>query len=173
MRISKIKQKAVLIMKLKHILASTAAIAAALTIATTVYASTYSFAGFDQGFALVKDENGNVKPGAEIKDGKADLTKYGLGIIDTNQESPVTNKEKEEIFAPTEEEKFIKEHGLDKGTDGNPSVRLEAENKQKKNEKKEDPKKSEEKKEIAKPENKNSETDTQQTKTLPKTSAVK
>ena len=150
-------------MKLKHILASTAAVAAALTIATTVYASTYSFAGFDQGFALIKDENGNVKPGAEIKDGKADLTKYGLGIIDTNQESPVTDKEKEEIFAPTEEEKFIKEHGLDKGTDGNPSVRLEAENKQKKDEKKE----------TTKSENKNSETDTQQTKTLPKTSAVK
>ena len=52
-------------MKLKHILASTAAIAAALTIATTVYASTYSFAGFDQGFRSCKDENGNVKPGAE------------------------------------------------------------------------------------------------------------
>ena len=95
-------------MKLKTILASAAALAATVTVATTVSAATYTFAGFDQGFALVKDEKGNVRPGAELKDGKADLTKYGLGVIDTNQESPVTDKEKEEIFAPSEEEKFIK-----------------------------------------------------------------
>ena len=88
-------------MKLKTILASAAALAATATVATTVYAATYTFAGFDQGFALVKDEKGNVRPGAELKDGKADLTKYGLGVIDTNQESPVTDKEKEEIFAPS------------------------------------------------------------------------
>lgn len=163
-------------MKLKTILASAAALAATVTVATTVSAATYTFAGFDQGFALVKDENGNVRPGAELKDGKADLTKYGLGVIDTNQESPVTDKEKEEIFAPSEEEKFIKEHGLDKGTDGNPSVRLDD---QKDGNKPTDTKKPEDKKNINEDVNKakDAEKNLPQGKTtpkqLPKTSAVK
>lgn len=163
-------------MKLKTILASAAALAATVTVATTVSAATYTFAGFDQGFALVKDENGNVRPGAELKDGKADLTKYGLGVIDTNQESPVTDKEKEEIFAPSEEEKFIKEHGLDKGTDGNPSVRLDD---QKDGNKPTDTKKPEDKKNINEDVNKAKEAEKNlpQGKTtpkqLPKTSAVK
>ena len=163
-------------MKLKTILASAAALAATVTVATTVSAATYTFAGFDQGFALVKDEKGNVRPGAELKDGKADLTKYGLGIIDTNQESPVTDKEKEEIFAPSEEEKFIKEHGLDKGTDGNPSVRLDD---QKDGNKPTDTKKPEDKKNINEDANKAKEAEKNlpQGKTtpkqLPKTSAVK
>ena len=163
-------------MKLKTILASAAALAATVTIATTVSAATYTFAGFDQGFALVKDENGNVRPGAELKDGKADLTKYGLGVIDTNQESPLTDKEKEEIFAPSEEEKFIKEHGLDKGTDGNPSVRLDD---QKDGNKPTDTKKPEDKKNINEDVNKAKEAEKNlpQGKTtpkqLPKTSAVK
>lgn len=163
-------------MKLKTILASAAALAATVTIATTVSAATYTFAGFDQGFALVKDEKGNVRPGAELKDGKADLTKYGLGVIDTNQESPVTDKEKEEIFAPSEEEKFIKEHGLDKGTDGNPSVRLDD---QKDGNKPTDTKKPEDKKNINEDVNKAKEAEKNlpQGKTtpkqLPKTSAVK
>ena len=163
-------------MKLKTILASAAALAATVTVATTVSAATYTFAGFDQGFALVKDEKGNVRPGAELKDGKADLTKYGLGVIDTNQESPVTDKEKEEIFAPSEEEKFIKEHGLDKGTDGNPSVRLDD---QKDGNKPTDTKKPEDKKNINEDVNKAKETEKNlpQGKTtpkqLPKTSAVK
>lgn len=163
-------------MKLKTILASAAALAATVTVATTVSAATYTFAGFDQGFALVKDENGNVRPGAELKDGKADLTKYGLGIIDTNQESPLTDKEKEEIFAPSEEEKFIKEHGLDKGTDGNPSVRLDD---QKDGNKPTDTKKPEDKKNINEDVNKAKEAEKNlpQGKTtpkqLPKTSAVK
>lgn len=163
-------------MKLKTILASAAALAATVTVATTVSAATYTFAGFDQGFALVKDENGNVRPGAELKDGKADLTKYGLGIIDTNQESPLTDKEKEEIFAPSEEEKFIKEHGLDKGTDGNPSVRLDD---QKDGNKPTDTKKPEDKKNINEDVNKakEGEKNLPQGKTtpkqLPKTSAVK
>ena len=138
-------------MKLKTILASAAALAATVTVATTVSAATYTFAGFDQGFALVKDEKGNVRPGAELKDGKADLTKYGLGIIDTNQESPVTDKEKEEIFAPSEEDKFIKENGLDKGTDGNPSVRLDN---QKDDKKPTDTKKPEDKKPVTEDVNK-------------------
>ena len=163
-------------MKLKTILASAAALAATVTVATTVSAATYTFAGFDQGFALVKDENGNVRPGAELKDGKADLTKYGLGVIDTNQESPVTDKEKEEIFAPSEEEKFIKENGLDKGTDGNPSVRLDG---QKDGNKPTDTKKPEDKKNINEDVNKAKEAEKNlpQGKTtpkqLPKTSAVK
>lgn len=163
-------------MKLKTILASAAALAATVTVATTVSATTYTFAGFDQGFALVKDENGNVRPGAELKDGKADLTKYGLGVIDTNQESPLTDKEKEEIFAPSEEEKFIKEHGLDKGTDGNPSVRLDD---QKDGNKPTDTKKPEDKKNINEDVNKAKEAEKNlpQGKTtpkqLPKTSAVK
>lgn len=163
-------------MKLKTILASAAALAATATVATTVYAATYTFAGFDQGFALVKDEKGNVRPGAELKDGKADLTKYGLGVIDTNQESPVTDKEKEEIFAPSEEEKFIKEHGLDKGTDGNPSVRLDD---QKDGNKPTDTKKPEDKKNInedvtkAKEAEKNLPQGKTTPKQLPKTSAVK
>ena len=163
-------------MKLKTILASAAALAATVTVATTVSAATYTFAGFDQGFALVKDEKGNVRPGAELKDGKADLTKYGLGVIDTNQESPVTDKEKEEIFAPSEEEKFIKEHGLDKGTDGNPSVRLDD---QKDGNKPTDTKKPEDKKNInedvnkAKEAEKNLPQDKTTPKQLPKTSAVK
>ena len=163
-------------MKLKTILASAAALAATATVATTVYAATYTFAGFDQGFALVKDETGNVRPGAELKDGKADLTKYGLGVIDTNQESPVTDKEKEEIFAPSEEEKFIKEHGLDKGTDGNPSVRLDD---QKDGNKPTDTKKPEDKKNInedvtkAKEAEKNLPQGKTTPKQLPKTSAVK
>ena len=163
-------------MKLKTILASAAALAATVTVATTVSAATYTFAGFDQGFALVKDENGNVRPGAELKDGKADLTKYGLGIIDTNQESPLTDKEKEEIFAPSEEEKFIKEHGLDKGTDGNPSVRLDD---QKDGNKPTDTKKPEDKKNInenvnkAKEAEKNLPQGKTTPKQLPKTSAVK
>ena len=163
-------------MKLKTILASAAALAATVTVATTVSAATYTFAGFDQGFALVKDENGNVRPGAELKDGKADLTKYGLGVIDTNQESPVTDKEKEEIFAPSEEEKFIKEHGLDKGTDGNPSVRLDD---QKDGNKPTDTKKPEDKKNInedvtkAKEAEKNLPQGKTTPKQLPKTSAVK
>ena len=163
-------------MKLKTILASAAALAATVTVATTVSAATYTFAGFDQGFALVKDEKGNVRPGAELKDGKADLTKYGLGVIDTNQESPVTDKEKEEIFAPSEEEKFIKEHGLDKGTDGNPSVRL---NGQKDEKKPTDTKKPEDKKGVNEDVNKAKEAEKNlpQGKTtpkqLPKTSAVK
>ena len=166
----------ILIMKLKTILASAAALAATVTVATTVSAATYTFAGFDQGFALVKDENGNVRPGAELKDGKADLTKYGLGVIDTNQESPLTDKEKEEIFAPSEEEKFIKEHGLDKGTDGNPSVRLDD---QKDGNKPSDTKKPEDKKNINEDVNKAKEAEKNlpQGKTtpkqLPKTSAVK
>ena len=165
-----------LIMKLKTILASAAALAATVTVATTVSAATYTFAGFDQGFALVKDEKGNVRPGAELKDGKADLTKYGLGVIDTNQESPLTDKEKEEIFAPSEEEKFIKEHGLDKGTDGNPSVRLDD---QKDGNKPTDTKKPEDKKNINEDVNKAKEAEKNlpQGKTtpkqLPKTSAVK
>lgn len=163
-------------MKLKTILASAATLAATVTVATTVSAATYTFAGFDQGFALVKDEKGNVRPGAELKDGKADLTKYGLGVIDTNQESPVTDKEKEEIFAPSEEEKFIKEHGLDKGTDGNPSVRLDD---QKDGNKPTDTKKPEDKKNINEDVNKAKEAEKNlpQGKTtpkqLPKTSAVK
>ena len=163
-------------MKLKTILASAAALAATVTVATTVSAATYTFAGFDQGFALVKDENGNIRPGAELKDGKADLTKYGLGVIDTNQESPLTDKEKEEIFAPSEEEKFIKEHGLDKGTDGNPSVRLDD---QKDGNKPTDTKKPEDKKNINEDVNKAKEAEKNlpQGKTtpkqLPKTSAVK
>ena len=163
-------------MKLKTILASAAALAATVTVATTVSAATYTFAGFDQGFALVKDENGNVRPGAELKDGKADLTKYDLGVIDTNQESPLTDKEKEEIFAPSEEEKFIKEHGLDKGTDGNPSVRLDD---QKDGNKPTDTKKPEDKKNINEDVNKAKEAEKNlpQGKTtpkqLPKTSAVK
>ena len=163
-------------MKLKTILASAAALATTVTVATTVSAATYTFAGFDQGFALVKDENGNVRPGAELKDGKADLTKYGLGVIDTNQESPLTDKEKEEIFAPSEEEKFIKEHGLDKGTDGNPSVRLDD---QKDGNKPSDTKKPEDKKNINEDVNKAKEAEKNlpQGKTtpkqLPKTSAVK
>lgn len=163
-------------MKLKTILASAAALAATVTVATTVSAATYTFAGFDQGFALVKDEKGNVRPGAELKDGKADLTKYGLGVIDTNQESPVTDKEKEEIFAPSEEEKFIKENGLDKGTDGNPSVRLDG---QKDEKKPSDTKKPEDKKGINEDVNKAKEAEKNlpQGKTtpkqLPKTSAVK
>ena len=163
-------------MKLKTILASAAALAATVTVATTVSAATYTFAGFDQGFALVKDENGNVRPGAELKDGKADLTKYGLGVIDTNQESPLTDKEKEEIFAPSEEEKFIKEHGLDKGTDGNPSVRLDD---QKDGNKPTDTKKPEDKKNInddvnkAKEAEKNLPQGKTTPKQLPKTSAVK
>ena len=163
-------------MKLKTILASAVALAATVTVATTVSAATYTFAGFDQGFALVKDEKGNVRPGAELKDGKADLTKYGLGVIDTNQESPVTDKEKEEIFAPSEEEKFIKEHGLDKGTDGNPSVRLDD---QKDGNKPTDTKKPEDKKNINEDVNKAKEAEKNlpQGKTtpkqLPKTSAVK
>ena len=163
-------------MKLKTILASAAALAATVAVATTVSAATYTFAGFDQGFALVKDENGNVRPGAELKDGKADLTKYGLGVIDTNQESPLTDKEKEEIFAPSEEEKFIKEHGLDKGTDGNPSVRLDD---QKDGNKPTDTKKPEDKKNINEDVNKAKEAEKNlpQGKTtpkqLPKTSAVK
>lgn len=163
-------------MKLKTILASAAALAATVTVATTVSAATYTFAGFDQGFALVKDENGNIRPGAELKDGKADLTKYGLGVIDTNQESPLTDKEKEEIFAPSEEEKFIKEHGLDKGTDGNPSVRLDD---QKDGNKPTDTKKPEDKKNINEDVNKakDAEKNLPQGKTtpkqLPKTSAVK
>lgn len=163
-------------MKLKTILASAAALAATVTVATTVSAATYTFAGFDQGFALVKDEKGNVRPGAELKDGKADLTKYGLGVIDTNQESPLTDKEKEEIFAPSEEEKFIKEHGLDKGTDGNPSVRLDD---QKDGNKPSDTKKPEDKKNINEDVNKAKEAEKNlpQGKTtpkqLPKTSAVK
>ena len=163
-------------MKLKTILASAAALAATVTVATTVSAATYTFAGFDQGFALVKDEKGNVRPGAELKDGKADLTKYGLGVIDTNQESPVTDKEKEEIFAPSEEEKFIKEHGLDKGTDGNPSVRLDD---QKDGNKPTDTKKPEDKKNInddvnkAKEAEKNLPQGKTTPKQLPKTSAVK
>lgn len=163
-------------MKLKTILASAAALAATVTVATTVSAATYTFAGFDQGFALVKDEKGNVRPGAELKDGKADLTKYGLGVIDTNQESPVTDKEKEEIFAPSDEEKFIKEHGLDKGTDGNPSVRLDD---QKDGNKPTDTKKPEDKKNINEDVNKAKEAEKNlpQGKTtpkqLPKTSAVK
>ena len=163
-------------MKLKTILASAAALAATATVATTVYAATYTFAGFDQGFALVKDEKGNVRPGAELKDGKADLTKYGLGVIDTNQESPLTDKEKEEIFAPSEEEKFIKEHGLDKGTDGNPSVRLDD---QKDGNKPTDTKKPEDKKNInedvtkAKEAEKNLPQGKTTPKQLPKTSAVK
>ncbi len=163
-------------MKLKTILASAAALAATVTVATTVSAATYTFAGFDQGFALVKDEKGNVRPGAELKDGKADLTKYGLGVIDTNQESPLTDKEKEEIFAPSEEEKFIKEHGLDKGTDGNPSVRLDD---QKDGNKPTDTKKPEDKKNINEDVNKAKEAEKNlpQGKTtpkqLPKTSAVK
>ena len=163
-------------MKLKTILASAAALAATVTVATTVSAATYTFAGFDQGFALVKDENGNVRPGAELKDGKADLTKYGVGVIDTNQESPLTDKEKEEIFAPSEEEKFIKEHGLDKGTDGNPSVRLDD---QKDGNKPTDTKKPEDKKNINEDVNKAKEAEKNlpQGKTtpkqLPKTSAVK
>ena len=163
-------------MKLKTILASAAALAATVTVATTVSAATYTFAGFDQGFALVKDENGNVRPGAELKDGKADLTKYGLGVIDTNQESPLTDKEKEEIFAPSEEEKFIKEQGLDKGTDGNPSVRLDD---QKDGNKPTDTKKPEDKKNINEDVNKAKEAEKNlpQGKTtpkqLPKTSAVK
>lgn len=163
-------------MKLKTILASAAALAATVTVATTVSAATYTFAGFDQGFALVKDEKGNVRPGAELKDGKADLTKYGLGVIDTNQESPLTDKEKEEIFAPSEEEKFIKEHGLDKGTDGNPSVRLDD---QKDGNKPTDTKKPENKKNINEDVNKakDAEKNLPQGKTtpkqLPKTSAVK
>ena len=163
-------------MKLKTILASAAALAATVTVATTVSAATYTFAGFDQGFALVKDENGNVRPGAELKDGKADLTKYGLGVIDTNQESPLTDKEKEKIFAPSEEEKFIKEHGLDKGTDGNPSVRLDD---QKDGNKPTDTKKPEDKKNINEDVNKAKEAEKNlpQGKTtpkqLPKTSAVK
>lgn len=163
-------------MKLKTILALAAALAATVTVATTVSAATYTFAGFDQGFALVKDEKGNVRPGAELKDGKADLTKYGLGVIDTNQESPVTDKEKEEIFAPSEEEKFIKEHGLDKGTDGNPSVRLDD---QKDGNKPTDTKKPEDKKNINEDVNKAKEAEKNlpQGKTtpkqLPKTSAVK
>ena len=163
-------------MKLKTILASAAALAATVTVATTVSAATYTFAGFDQGFALVKDEKGNVRPGAELKDGKADLTKYGLGVIDTNQESPVTDKEKEEIFAPSEEEKFIKEHGLEKGTDGNPSVRLDD---QKDGNKPTDTKKPEDKKNInedvtkAKEAEKNLPQGKTTPKQLPKTSAVK
>ena len=163
-------------MKLKTILASAAALATTVTVATTVSAATYTFAGFDQGFALVKDEKGNVRPGAELKDGKADLTKYGLGVIDTNQESPLTDKEKEEIFAPSEEEKFIKEHGLDKGTDGNPSVRLDD---QKDENKPTDTKKPEDKKNINEDVNKAKEAEKNlpQGKTtpkqLPKTSAVK
>lgn len=163
-------------MKLKTILASAAALAATVTVATTVSAATYTFAGFDQGFALVKDEKGNVRPGAELKDGKADLTKYGLGVIDTNQESPLTDKEKEEIFAPSEEEKFIKEHGLDKGTDGNPSVRLDD---QKDGNKPTDTKKPEDKKGVNEDVNKAKEAEKNlpQGKTtpkqLPKTSAVK
>lgn len=163
-------------MKLKTILASAAALAATVTVATTVSAATYTFAGFDQGFALVKDEKGNVRPGAELKDGKADLTKYGLGVIDTNQKSPLTDKEKEEIFAPSEEEKFIKEHGLDKGTDGNPSVRLDD---QKDGNKPTDTKKPEDKKNINEDVNKAKEAEKNlpQGKTtpkqLPKTSAVK
>lgn len=163
-------------MKLKTILASAAALAATVTVATTVSAATYTFAGFDQGFALVKDEKGNVRPGAELKDGKADLTKYGLGVIDTNQESPLTDKEKEEIFAPSEEEKFIKEHGLDKGTDGNPSLRLDD---QKDGNKPTDTKKPEDKKNINEDVNKAKEAEKNlpQGKTtpkqLPKTSAVK
>lgn len=163
-------------MKLKTILASAATLAATVTVATTVSAATYTFAGFDQGFALVKDEKGNVRPGAELKDGKADLTKYGLGVIDTNQESPLTDKEKEEIFAPSEEEKFIKEHGLDKGTDGNPSVRLDD---QKDGNKPTDTKKPEDKKNINEDVNKAKEAEKNlpQGKTtpkqLPKTSAVK
>ena len=163
-------------MKLKTILASAAALAATVTVATTVSAATYTFAGFDQGFALVKDEKGNVRPGAELKDGKADLTKYGLGVIDTNQESPLTDKEKEKIFAPSEEEKFIKEHGLDKGTDGNPSVRLDD---QKDGNKPTDTKKPEDKKNINEDVNKAKEAEKNlpQGKTtpkqLPKTSAVK
>lgn len=163
-------------MKLKTILASAAALAATVTVATTVSAATYTFAGFDQGFALVKDEKGNVRPGAELKDGKADLTKYGLGVIDTNQESPLTDKEKEEIFAPSEEEKFIKEHGLDKGTDGNPSVRLDD---QKDGNKPTDTKKPEDKKNInedvtkAKEAEKNLPQGKTTPKQLPKTSAVK
>ena len=163
-------------MKLKTILASAAALAATVTVATTVSAATYTFAGFDQGFALVKDEKGNVRPGAELKDGKADLTKYGLGVIDTNQESPLTDKEKEEIFAPSDEEKFIKEHGLDKGTDGNPSVRLDD---QKDGNKPTDTKKPEDKKNINEDVNKAKEAEKNlpQGKTtpkqLPKTSAVK
>lgn len=163
-------------MKLKTILASAAALAATVTVATTVSAATYTFAGFDQGFALVKDEKGNVRPGAELKDGKADLTKYGLGVIDTNQESPLTDKEKEEIFAPSEEEKFIKEHGLDQGTDGNPSVRLDD---QKDGNKPTDTKKPEDKKNINEDVNKAKEAEKNlpQGKTtpkqLPKTSAVK
>lgn len=163
-------------MKLKTILASAAALAATVTVATTVSAATYTFAGFDQGFALVKDEKGNVRPGAELKDGKADLTKYGLGVIDTNQESPVTDKEKEEIFAPSEEEKFIKEKGLDKDADGNPSVRLD----DKKDENKPtDTKKPEDKKNVNEDVNKAKEAEKNlpQGKTtpkqLPKTSAVK
>lgn len=163
-------------MKLKTILASAAALAATVTVATTVSAATYTFAGFDQGFALVKDEKGNVRPGAELKDGKADLTKYGLGVIDTNQESPVTDKEKEEIFAPSEEDKFIKENGLDKGTDGNPSVRLDS---QKDDKKPTDTKKPEDKKPVTEDVNKakDAEKNLPQGKTtpkqLPKTSAVK
>ena len=163
-------------MKLKTILASAAALAATVTVATTVSAATYTFAGFDQGFALVKDEKGNVRPGAELKNGKADLTKYGLGVIDTNQESPLTDKEKEEIFAPSEEEKFIKEHGLDKGTDGNPSVRLDD---QKDGNKPTDTKKPEDKKNInddvnkAKEAEKNLPQGKTTPKQLPKTSAVK
>lgn len=163
-------------MKLKTILASAAALASTVTVATTVSAATYTFAGFDQGFALVKDEKGNVRPGAELKDGKADLTKYGLGVIDTNQESPVTDKEKEEIFAPSEEDKFIKENGLDKGTDGNPSVRLDS---QKDDKKPTDTKKPEDKKPVTEDVNKakDAEKNLPQGKTtpkqLPKTSAVK
>ena len=166
----------ILIMKLKTILASAAALASTVTVATTVSAATYTFAGFDQGFALVKDEKGNVRPGAELKDGKADLTKYGLGVIDTNQESPVTDKEKEEIFAPSEEDKFIKENGLDKGTDGNPSVRLDS---QKDDKKPTDTKKPEDKKPVTEDVNKakDAEKNLPQGKTtpkqLPKTSAVK
>ncbi len=163
-------------MKLKTILASAAALAATVTVATTVSAATYTFAGVDQGFALVKDEKGNVRPGAELKDGKADLTKYGLGVIDTNQEPPVTDKEKEEIFAPSEEDKFIKEKGLDKGLDGNPSVRLDN---QKDEKKPTDTKKPEDKKPVTEDVNKakDAEKNLPQGKTtpkqLPKTSAVK
>ena len=163
-------------MKLKTILASAAALAATVTVATTVSAATYTFAGFDQGFALVKDENGNVRPGAELKDGKADLTKYGLGVIDTNQTSPVTDKEKEQIFAPSEEEKFIKEHGLDKGTDGNPSVRLDDqkdENKSTNTKKPEDKKNINEDVNKAKEAEKNLPQGKTTPKQLPKTSAVK
>ena len=169
-------------MKLKTILMAAATLAATASVATTAFAATYTFAGFDQGFALVKDENGNVRPGAELKDGKADLTKYGLGVIDTNQESPVTDKEKEQIFAPSEEEQFIKDKGLDKDLNGNPSVRLD----NKKDDKKPtdtktptDTKKSDDKKAATDDANKakDSEKNLPQGKTtpkeLPKTSAVK